>query len=143
MNSLTARIGLFFAALTIDRMSKLWALASLLAGKADAKFFSFGLKFNKGVSFSLLEGTAWGGWAAGAIGVCILAFVTLHFKKLRGTPALPLLWAGALGNLADRFMYGYVIDWFYVGVYINFADVSLCLGALFALLAFSKNEDSG
>jgi len=49
------------------------------------------------------------------------------------TRGIIFLCAGALGNLSDRLMYGYVVDWIYVGGYINLADVWLGVGSFLIL----------
>lgn len=134
----------FFAGVAIDRATKLWALSSLAGGDAAASFFSLGLSFNRGISFSLFGGSEWGGAFASLAGVCLLAFLSARFERLRRSGiAMPLLWAGTLGNLADRLIYGYVIDWLYVGVYINFADVLLCAGAMLALNSLREDPCAG
>jgi signal peptidase II len=71
--------------------------------------------------------------AASLVGAAILGILCLRYKSARSEPGAIFLWAGAIGNLADRLIYGYVIDWFYIGVYVNLADVWLCAGCLVIL----------
>jgi lipoprotein signal peptidase len=60
----------------------------------------------------------------------ILGFLCARYAPARKSLGMIFLWAGAAGNLTDRLYYGYVVDWIYVGGYINLADVWLCAGGL-------------
>jgi len=62
-----------------------------------------------------------------------LGIVCLRTKAARSMAGIVFLFAGALGNLTDRLLYGYVIDWIYVGGHINLADIWLCVGGLLVL----------
>ncbi len=56
--------------------------------------------------------------------------------------AWSLVMAGAAGNLFDRMMYGYVIDFLDLRVWpvFNFADISICIGAFFAAFGFIQKK---
>ena len=141
MNSRVGRIALFLAAFALDRATKLWALRALAPAKPGAAFLSLGLRFNRGISFSLFEGSASLGWIAPLAGIGILAALTFRYARLRKSPACALLWAGTLGNAADRLLYGHVVDWLNVGLYVNAADALLCLGALLLLVSLLFTGD--
>ena len=104
-------------------------------GIGNARFFSLSLHHNQGISFSLLKNFPAAGLTMSILGVALLGFLCLKNARLRSMSGVPFLWAGAVGNLADRLLYGYVIDWLYVGMYINLADAWLCVGCL---MVFSK-----
>ena len=61
--------------------------------------------------------------------------------------SLSLILGGALGNVMDRIMYGYVVDFLdvYVGTShwpaFNIADSAICLGAILLILDSFKSED--
>jgi signal peptidase II len=114
------RIYIFLLAVAADRVTKYLALSGALGE----------LYFNRGVSFSLLDGYASVGLATALSGLALLLFACVKSAALRAAPGLPLLWAGALSNLADRLVYGYVIDWVRVIFFINLADLWLCLGGI-------------
>lgn len=63
--------------------------------------------------------------------------------------ALALILGGALGNLYDRLVYGYVVDFleFYVGAYhwpsFNVADSAITTGVLLLAYEILRNEASG
>ena len=56
--------------------------------------------------------------------------------------AWSLVIAGALGNLYDRFRYGYVVDFldFRIWPVFNVADASICAGVLLVTLSFLKRN---
>jgi lipoprotein signal peptidase len=130
--ALLALFTLFATLATADRVTKLWALANLTEGTSDAPLLSIGLRLNRGISFSLLAGHPLAS-AAPLAAIAILAFACLRFKAIRRTPGVVFLWAGALCNMADRLMYGYVVDWLRILVYVNLADVWLVAGGFLTL----------
>ena len=59
-----------------------------------------------------------------------------------------MLFGGILGNLIDRVIFGYVIDFigFEIGSYefpiFNIADIAIVIGAVFIIIGSDKNENS-
>lgn len=108
----------------IDQLTKIWASNVLLLGQSVGflPFFDFALVHNFGAAFGLLAEA--GGWQRLFLGVvALLVSVFLMFwmlttgadKKLE-IAGLAFILGGALGNLWDRIVLGYVvdfIDWFY------------------------------
>ena len=118
----------FILALAADGATKRWALSRLTGAGPHVAFLSLGLHFNRGISFSLLAGYPWGGWLAAVAGVGFLGALCVKGGRFRSFSGVPLLWAGALGNLMDRALHGYVVDWIYAGIFFNLADLWICLG---------------
>lgn len=101
---------------------------------------------NQGAAFSFLSGA--GGWQRWFfIGLAIIAsvFICFWLKKLDRNQrweaiAWSLVLGGALGNLIDRILYGYVIDFLdvYVGEWhwpaFNVADSAITVGVIMLLL---------
>jgi len=101
---------------------------------------------NQGAAFSFLSGA--GGWQRWFfIGLAIIAsvFICFWLKKLDRSQrweavAWSLVLGGALGNLIDRILYGYVIDFLdvYVGEWhwpaFNVADSAITVGVVMLLL---------
>jgi signal peptidase II len=101
---------------------------------------------NQGAAFSFLSGA--GGWQRWFfIGLAVIAsvFICIWLKKLdRSQRWEAIAWAlvlgGALGNLIDRILYGYVIDFLdvYVGDWhwpaFNVADSAITVGVVMLLL---------
>lgn len=103
-------------------------------------FFNLVLAHNPGAAFSFLAGA--GGWQRWFFtGIAVVAVVTILYllKKHAGQKmfcwALALILGGAIGNLIDRTIYGYVIDFldFHVGGWhwpaFNVADMAIVGGA--------------
>lgn len=63
-------------------------------------------------------------------------------KDNRSAIALGLIFAGALGNLFDRVMQGYVFDWIllFSRSAINLSDISIVAGTLWYLLRQEKTR---
>ena len=125
--------------LLADRVTKLLA-ASLLKPIREAPiikgFFRLYYTQNTGAAFSMLDGHWWLLVllpAAACVFMCYLLFA----KVIKNKPArmgILLVMAGALGNLYDRIVYGYVVDMFdftFVNFAVfNFADISITAGAI-------------
>lgn len=135
------------AVLVIDQASKQLALTYLPGSLVTlAPFFELTLAYNTGAAFSLLSDA--GGWQNGFfIIVGAIASIALLAMLRRATSqerqmeiALWLTLGGALGNLANRLMYGHVIDFLhlYYGSWhwpiFNLADVAISIGALLLVL---------
>jgi signal peptidase II len=131
----------FILALALDRATKYWALSNLTPAREgqSAVFLSLSLHFNSGIAFSILESNPSASLALALAGVGILGFLCARCRAIQKTPGVALLWAGAIGNLTDRFALGYVIDWIYAGRFLNLADIWLCAGCLLILTQFAKS----
>ncbi|MDR3255074.1 MAG: signal peptidase II [Synergistaceae bacterium] len=124
---------LFTLLLVSDRATKLWALASFSETLGGGPILSLGLRFNRGISFSFFTGYPSVGAAMAITAITLLALFCAKAKATRRTPGVIFLWAGAICNLLDRLLYGYVVDWFRVLLYMNLADLWLIAGALLVL----------
>ncbi|MCL2008916.1 MAG: signal peptidase II [Synergistaceae bacterium] len=119
------------AALSIDRLTKFLALA-YLPGKVDyaGGFHIFAVYRNYGMTFGILKDNPQACLILALLVIGLLVLALVRYKEALLTPGVAFLLAGALGNLSDRLIYGYVVDWIHIVVYINLADIWLCLGAL-------------
>jgi len=104
----------------------------------NARFISLSLHHNLGISFSLLKNFPSASLMVSILGIAILGGLCLKNVSLRSSKGALFLWAGTIGNLIDRLLYGYVIDWLYIGVYINLADIWLCAGCLMIFFTARK-----
>lgn len=105
--------------------------------------FNLLLAYNQGVAFSLFgnfEDTAWLGLAFIGLALFICGGLLYWLAQKaradwRSCVPITLIIGGALGNVVDRMIYGYVIDYidWYAGSYhwatFNLADAMICLGA--------------
>jgi signal peptidase II len=132
----------------LDQASK-WAALKYLTRHVEVPllpFLNLTLVYNTGAAFGFLSGAS--GWQnIFFIAVAIVAsiIVVTMLRKL-GTKdaqlavALTLVLGGALGNLVDRLMHGYVIDFidFYFRSWhfwtFNVADSAITIGAILLVL---------
>ncbi|ADN74993.1 signal peptidase II [Ferrimonas balearica DSM 9799] len=130
-------------ALVIDQVTKIWASTSLtyMDPVPLMPYLNLFYVHNEGAAFSFLANA--GGWQRWGFAVFALAVSAGLLFMLRtqsaGLKRLNLSYAlilgGAIGNLIDRVLYGYVIDFidFYVGNWhwpaFNIADSAICVGA--------------
>lgn len=126
-----------------DQASKYWAGVSLIPYKPlpIAPMLNFTLAFNTGAAFSFLNGAGdWHRWffAAFSFVMSIVLVVWLYRVPSQDrllSAGISLILGGAVGNLIDRALYGYVVD--FIDVYyqhhhfatFNIADSAICIGA--------------
>jgi len=131
----------------VDQITKYFALAQLSGPRSIEvfPFFSFTLVFNTGAAFGVLNDA--GGWQnmffitlASIVSIVFLVMIVrLKPAELQLAVAFSLVLGGAAGNLIDRFMHGYVIDFldFYYGTWhfptFNIADSAISIGAVFLI----------
>ncbi len=141
--------------LVLDQWTKSIASSSLemyVPNKIN-DFLNFTLMHNKGVAFSILADQS--GWqryfitvVASAIVIWLLYWLVKNTRaqKLQNV-ALVLVIGGALGNIWDRVMLGYVVDFIelhYKGYYwpaFNIADSAISVGAVLLIIDAFKNKD--
>lgn len=126
-----------------DQLTK-FAIADYLAQREVVRFtsfFSLRLVHNTGAAFGFLSSA--GGWqnilfiviASLACLVILWLIWRMEKKDMFLAVGLMLIFGGAAGNLADRLIHGYVIDFidFYYGTWhwpaFNVADSAITLGA--------------
>lgn len=120
-----------------DQLVKYWASVQLRAVATVPLWEGvFHLTYceNTGAAFSLLSGRR---WLLLAVTVLLLAglLYVLHknwLKNAFGRTGLRLIVSGAVGNMIDRFLLGYVVDLFDFRLIhfpiFNVADILLCVG---------------
>lgn len=149
----TEKSGIYWLLLTIfvlllDQASKYWIMAEfeLHQSLQILPFFNFTYARNYGAAFSFLgDASGWQRYLFTAIAVLVSVFLVYSLqknsiKKHLENIAFSLVLAGALGNLLDRLMFGYVVDFldFNLGFYrwptFNIADISIFIGAALLIL---------
>lgn len=107
-------------------------------------FFDFTRTNNYGVSLGMFEATSvemrWILVAVTAVIALVVLVWMLREKLLGDIFALGLILGGAAGNIRDRFLYGYVIDFadFHIGDFrpfliFNIADAAITIGVVIIL----------
>lgn len=146
---------IMFVLLTfVDQISK-YVAAHLLADK-DIKLISGVLELhyleNKGAAWGILQNKT---WLLVSITIVVLIALVIVYMKLPAVNTmnllrfcLVLLAAGAVGNMIDRIINHYVIDFIYFSLIdfpvFNFADCFVCISAvliLYCILFKYKDED--
>ncbi len=146
---------LWLSVLTIvlDLGSKALASALLEYGQPVELLpvFNLTLLHNTGAAFSFLAGhDGWQRWLFALIAVGASVGLTIWLARLKAhetllAAALALVIGGALGNLYDRLVHGYVVDFLsfhWNGYYFpafNLADTAITLGAV-ALIVESLRD---
>ncbi|HSG53349.1 MAG TPA: signal peptidase II [Rheinheimera sp.] len=141
--------------LLLDQLSKQVVIANMQLFDSIELLPVFNLTYvrNYGAAFSFLSDA--GGWQRWfftliAVVISIVLAVWLAKNKPEQTKlnlALSLVLGGAIGNLIDRSVYGYVIDFLHVYYQnwhypaFNIADSAICIGAALLIWdSFSSDE---
>ena len=132
----------------LDQITKQLATQFLEYGRPVPiiPFFNLTLVHNTGAAFSFLSNAGgWQRWFFAILAAAVSVFIVVWILRLpRGSLWLPLalslLLGGALGNLVDRLVLGYVVD--FIDVYyqhwhwpaFNIADSAITVGAVMLVL---------
>ena len=141
------------AFLWLDRFLKNLVMANMEIGDAfpsQDSFFAIRFVINTGASFNFFSGhTEALIILQSALFAIVIVACIVTYRKLRH-PVLQtgLVWivTGGLGNLIDRIMYGYVIDFISVGTFPvwNFADMCIVGGCIllgiYILFIYGKDK---
>lgn len=114
--------------------------------------FNLTLMHNTGAAFSFLsQAGGWQRWFFVAIAIIVSGALTAWLRQLQRhqawlAMALALVLGGALGNVWDRIMLGYVVDFIdlYYGDWhwpaFNIADSAITIGAVMLLIDAVRGE---
>lgn len=139
-----------FIILVIDIISKRLVIGNLLESESINvinNFFRITYAQNTGVAFSLIEGYV------AFIVIMTIIFIIMIFKYVKSNNigkyeeiGYSFILGGAIGNLLDRVIYGYVIDFLDFNIFgydfpiFNIADSFIVIG-VFILGIISFRED--
>ncbi len=145
-----AYVLLALAIWVLDRLLKIWVVKSLPLWTSRpllGNWLNLTHVRNTGAAFGLFSGKA----LPLAI-VSIVLFVGLFLWRdlfshlgIWGKLALALIAGGAFGNLYDRLVYGYVVDFidFKVWPVFNLADCAVVIGAILLIVVMWQQELAG
>ena len=140
-------LGLAFIILIADQFSKVLIVGFYQLGDSTrvTSFFNLVRTHNSGAAFSFLNSASgWQRWFFTVIGLLAAALIVWLLKSHAGQKmfafALACILGGALGNVIDRVLYGYVVDfldfhwrhWHFPA--FNLADSAITLGAACLIL---------
>ena len=146
-NGLLKWLGLALLILVIDQITKVLILVYYHPGEVTTltDFLNIVRVHNRGAAFSFLAGAdGWQRWLFVGIGavatVFIIYLLLAHAGQRLFCFALTCILGGAVGNVLDRLLHGYVVDMvdFHIGRWhfpaFNVADSAITLGVIFLLL---------
>ena len=140
-------LGLAFVILLVDQFSKVLIVGFYQLGDSTTvtSFFNVVRVHNSGAAFSFLAGSSgWQRWFFTVIGLAAAALIMWLLKSHSGQKlfalALACILGGAIGNVIDRLLYGYVVDfldfhwhgWHFPA--FNVADSAITIGAACLIL---------
>jgi signal peptidase II len=138
-------LGIAALVLITDQFTKVLIVSTYQLGEgfAVSSFFNIVRVHNEGAAFSFLA-TA-GGWQRWFFtGLGVVATLVWMLKKHPGQKlfgfAIACILGGAVGNVIDRVLYGYVVDFldfYYAGIHFpafNIADSGITVGAACLIL---------
>lgn len=131
-------------AFVADQLSKQWILANFDLYESVKLLPIFNLTYvrNYGAAFSFLhDAGGWQRWMFTLVAVGFSVVLTIWLRRLPAekrllSVAYTLVIGGALGNLVDRLVHGFVVDFldFYWNTShypaFNIADSAICVGAV-------------
>ncbi|SEA41332.1 signal peptidase II [Lonsdalea quercina] len=134
--------------LVVDLGSKQWVMTHFQLGESLPliPFFNLTYAHNPGAAFSFLaDKDGWQRWFFAVIALAITAALLVLMYRSSASQKLnniayAMIIGGAVGNLTDRLVHGYVIDFvdFYINDWhypiFNIADAGICIGALLIVL---------
>ncbi|MFC4656280.1 signal peptidase II [Rheinheimera marina] len=129
--------------LVADQLSKVWVIQNFSLGESISLLpvFNFTYARNYGAAFSFLgDASGWQRWLFTGIAVVVSLVLAVWLSRLQKSQwklslALALIICGAVGNLIDRSLYGYVVDFLHVFYQdwhypiFNIADCAISIGA--------------
>jgi signal peptidase II len=140
-------LGLALAIFIADQFTKVLIVGYYRLGEATyiASFFNIVRAHNTGAAFSFLAGASgWQRWFFTVLGIAAAVFITWMLRSHPGQKlfsfALACILGGAIGNVVDRLLHGYVVDFIQVhwrGWYFpafNVADSAITIGAALLIL---------
>ncbi|GAC1604840.1 MAG: signal peptidase II [Ramlibacter sp.] len=136
-------LGLALIILIADQFTKVLVLGAYRLGDSTTvtTFFNVVRAHNTGAAFSFLAAASgWQRWLFTAIGVVAIGFIVWLLRSHPGQKlfsfSLACILGGAIGNVVDRLLHGYVVDflqfhwhgWYFPA--FNVADSAITVGAV-------------
>ena len=140
-------LGLALIVLIADQFTKVLVVGHYQLGASTqvSSFFNLVRAHNSGAAFSFLsDASGWQRWFFSVIGVLAAGLIVWLLRSHSGQKlfsfAMACILGGAIGNVIDRLLYGYVIDfldfhwqsWHFPA--FNLADSAITLGAACLIL---------
>ena len=147
-------LGLAFAVVLLDQFTKVLVLGEFRLGdsRVITSYFNLVRAHNTGAAFSFLhDASGWQRWFFVGLGAAASGFIIWMLRAHPGQRlfcfAVSMILGGAVGNVIDRLVHGYVVDFlqfhwswlapvFHGGHFpaFNLADSAITLGAICLVL---------
>jgi len=143
----------FFAIifLVVDQAIKFYLSSKMVIGQTTIlikDFLNITYVHNTGAAFSLFSDAT---WLLIVIGILAIILLTIYIKNIIDindfdTFTYSLLLGGILGNLVDRVIHGYVIDYISLNIFgyhfpiFNFADICIVISVIIFLITSLKGD---
>ena len=137
-------IGFALVLFLLDQFTKVLIIGYYHLGDSTyvTSFFNIVRAHNTGAAFSFLAAASgWQRWLFTAIGLAAAIFIVWMLRKHAGQRlfsfAMACILSGAVGNVVDRLLHGYVVDfiqvhwenqWYFPA--FNVADTAITIGAI-------------
>ncbi len=142
-------LGIFF--LLIDQLIKIFISSRFLLNQnliIIKNLLNLNLVHNEGAAFSILTGSRLLLIVVGILAVVLISFYIVKSDEINDRDILSysLLLGGIVGNLIDRIVHGYVIDYIsfnFFGYYFpvfNFADICIVLSIIIIVINIIKES---
>ena len=154
---MTVYFFIILAVCVLDQLTKLWAMDAIAAAGSLAVdglyegatmpvingVLNFTFLKNDGMAFGMLGEHRWVFMSLSVVGIALMVAYLVYLKgegKLFCF-SLALVIGGGVGNMFDRVLLGYVVDFIDVRCFsfwkwiFNFADCAVCVGAILLMLA--------
>lgn len=152
MNKITKKDSIYLATflilVAIDYLVKVKIKTNMSVGdskKILGDFFRLTYIQNKGAAFGMMQGQKIIFFIVGIIAISILIYTFSKVRDKISKTAITMIISGAIGNMIDRLIYGFVVDmfdfsmiWSYV---FNVADICVVLGVGILCLSILKQKD--
>jgi signal peptidase II len=140
-------LGLSLAIFIADQFTKVLILGYYRLGDSTyvTSFFNVVRAHNTGAAFSFLAGASgWQRWFFTAVGIAAAVFIVWMLRSHAGQKlfsfSMASILGGAIGNVVDRLLHGYVVDfvqlhwrgWYFPA--FNVADSAITVGAACLIL---------
>jgi signal peptidase II len=142
-------LGLAALVILVDQITKTAIVGAMQLGDSHpvTNYFNIVRAHNKGAAFSMFaDGSGWQRWFFIGLGVVVSCFITWMIRNHPAQKlfcfAVAMIMGGAVGNVIDRIIHGYVVDFLqfrfgilnaiFPGGYFpvfNLADSAITLGA--------------
>jgi signal peptidase II len=154
LQGLTPWLGIAFIVILADQFTKTLVMGYFQHGDSRGvwSFFNLVRAHNSGAAFSFLANAGgWQRWFFVGLGVAAVGFMLYMLRQHGGQKmfawALSLIMGGAVGNVIDRLLHGYVVDfldfhWSFLSPMFpgghfpafNIADCAITVGAALLIL---------